>query len=170
MKYSTTIISVFLGFFFSVTAPELYAQDITTISVFVTTSNNGNGISQAQANVNAYLGIGGREFRLKLPNTPFRAGTSPEYRFGEHANVENAELNDPSRGFPITFKSVIAFPVYIRMSELADDDWEVDEIEVHIFQGNRELPVSWSALTVDPADHIRLGRRFGYQLFLSPNE
>jgi hypothetical protein len=175
MKSSTSIVAICLGALFALCTNDLNAQDnlpITKIEVILGTSSNSSGIVNAQTNSNVYLGIGGREFNVSQPND-FRAGSQSIYLLGLGSNVSSPEGNDPRFGLPLTFALARAFPVYIRMSELTDDDWEVDRVEVSIFtgaSGSTQASFFWHALTDDPLAHLRLGRRFGFQLFLREEE
>jgi hypothetical protein len=178
------IISICLGLgaLFAVTSPEVYAQTfITRIEVhIVTTLTNGrcggSGCTEAPSGTdsNVYLGIGGREFNLDTLGDDFQPGLHDTFIFGEGSNSLNGTYdlninpNDPNTARRLTLAAPFTFPVYIRMSELKDDDWWVNQIEVRIFSGlgtNRLLRGIWvlGSETVG----VRLGRRFGFRLYLS---
>jgi hypothetical protein len=170
MKWPAPVLTAFAGALLAAFAPStLHAQNITQVTVRVKTSSNSSslGISGAQTDGTVYLGLGGREFNLDQQLNDFEAGSDVTYLLGDSPNVLNASGNDP-RSSALTFTNALAFPVYIRLSELADDDWNVDYVEVQIFSNGIRAQFSWSALgSLNDARRMRFGRLSGSQLYLT---
>jgi hypothetical protein len=185
MKYSSPVVMICLGALFVIAVPLAYAQEPTKISrieVRAVTGTTSVGVDSG-TDANVYLGIGGREFNLKTFCDDFEPNPvcGDTFIFGEAFNVLNAPNNNinflpasPNTARNLTLTAAFAFPVYIRMSELRDDDWLVQRVEVRIFSGtgiDRSLRGIW-VLRFDGVDelfaNVTLGRRFGFRLYLSP--
>jgi hypothetical protein len=119
-----------------------------------------------------FLGLGGREFRLDIPDyDDFDQGDHTIYELGEGANVSTAERNDPRTGYQLTAELVAARPAYIRFepqgrmlaSLESRDDWHLAEVRVRVLVGQEEL--RFSALD-GPQESIWLGLQSGLILYL----
>ena len=135
---------------------------VRKITVAVTTSL----AKGAGANGMAYLGLGGREFRLDIAeHDDFGAGDETIYELGEDANVEHPERNDPRVGFPVTLDDVAAHPAFIRyVPHGRSDDWNVANVDVRI-SAMDDTTVRYSALD-GPQDNLWLGPQSGHQFYL----
>ena len=173
MNWSKTLRTACVAAVFVVSAAEAQAQtQITQITVRVKTRlDTHNSCSTFTCggptfgtNSDVYLGIAGREFRLDRPTGDFDNGSDVTFILGESTNVVNADRNDPRRDMPVFLTAPFAFPVYLRMSERIDDDWNMEFVEVRIFSGTgaaMSLRGFWTA-----TGRV-FGREFGYQVPLT---
>ena len=84
----------------------------TNVEAINVTLGLGN-INTNSSTVTAFLGIGGREFRLNLSGQPdFVTNKTLAYVIGLGSNIENSSLNDPSK---VTDEDIDFFPQYIRL-------------------------------------------------------
>jgi hypothetical protein len=168
MTWSAVATTVCAGALIAALSPsELYAQNITQVQVRIKTSSNSSslGIANAGTDGNVYLGLGGREFYLDRPLPDFDAGADELFVLGTSANVVNPSGSDPRS---LTFNQAHGYPVYLRLSEIIDDDWTVDYVEVHIFSNNTPASFSWSALgSLNDNQRLRLGRTSGSLIYLT---
>jgi hypothetical protein len=172
MNWRTILMTACVGACVAISTSELYAQTaITQVTVRVKTSyTHGScdwvtcGGPPSSTDSTVYVGLGGREFTLDSAINDFESGSDTTYVLGSSANVPNASTNDPSSSVSLT--GAFAFPVYIRMSELRDDDWGVEYVEIRVFSGTGSS-MSLKGVWVAQPLALKLGRRFGYRLFLS---
>ena len=135
---------------------------VRKITVDITTSFAKGAGTEGQA----FLGLGGREFRLDIDeHADFDRGDETTYEFGEGANVVHPERNDPRLGCPVTMEDVIAHPVYLRLvPKDRADDWNVASIRVRVQAGAHDV-VRYTALD-GAQDNIWLGIQSGTCLHL----
>jgi hypothetical protein len=140
---------------------------VRKITIDITTSFAKGAGTDGQA----FLGLGGREFRLDIADhEDFERGDETTYELGEGSNVVKPERNDPRVGLPITLDDVLAHPVYLRLvPDDKADDWNLANIRVKI-QAGHEI-VRYRALE-GPQENIWLGYQSGTWLHLkrAPNE
>jgi hypothetical protein len=154
-------------------ASELRAQ-ITQIQANIVVPD----ISGAGTDASIFLGIGGREFSLdRRGRDDFERNSENTLIFGEDSNVTRPGDNDPRTDPPFTEGDIDGFPVYIRMSDVGDqqdpfdfpeDEWIVDFILVTVFSGGgviREL-ISPRLGKSDDGTIQRLGPQPGHVLYL----
>ena len=96
--------------------------------------NTGN-LSGAGTDGDVYLGVCGREFYVDTTEDDFERGSSRKYIFGDGANVNNLNDNDP-RDHSLHIENVDNFPVYVRFEPRSrSDNWHLQRAEVS-FNGN----------------------------------
>ncbi len=139
---------------------------VRKITVNITTSLS----KGAGANGMAFLGLGGREFRLDIDHhADFGAGDETTYEFGEDSNVMHPDRNDPRSGYPITVEDITSRPVFLRyVPHGKADDWNLAYVEVRINTMDDRL-VRYSALE-GPQDNIWLGPQSGQIMHLTRAE
>lgn len=135
---------------------------VRKITVDITTSFAKGAGTEGQA----FLGLGGREFRLDIEeHADFDRGDETTYEFGEGANVVHPERNDPRLGLPVSLDDVLAHPVYLRLvPKDRADDWNVASVLVKVQAGAHDV-VRYSALE-GPQENIWLGTQSGTCLHL----
>lgn len=114
-----------------------------------------------------YLGLGGREFACAIKGyDDFEEGDSATYVFGEEANVENPELNDPRHMRSVSMSDVQRFPVYLRFQPRSGrDNWHLSGITVKVY-GTSGAVLEYSALP--QGEYLWLGYRSGLYCHLKP--
>lgn len=120
----------------------------TNVEAINVTLGLGN-INTNSSNVTAFLGIGGREFRLNLSGQPdFVTNTTVNYVIGSGSNVENSSLNDPSK---ITDDDIDFFPQYIRLEFTNQAIAEIKSLKVEVsFSGadSKEFTTNLSPISL----------------------
>jgi hypothetical protein len=107
-------------------ADSALAQSVTKIEVRLRTGSNGTDAA-------VFLGLGGREFNLDLPDKNDREPNDNDtYILGAGANVAVPGDNDPRLDLPLSVSDVNNFPIYIRMDGQVDDAWSLREVEVRV--------------------------------------
>lgn len=114
-----------------------------------------------------YLGLGGREFRLRVDQgSDFEQGAEMSYQLGEDGNVLDPARNDPRVGRPVRVGDVLGHPVYVRMQPRGDkDDWNVDAVQVRVLHEDERRAIRFSALD-GPSENVWLGAQSGTMLHL----
>lgn len=136
--------------------------NLTSIQVTVSTMDE----EHAGVDGPVYLGICGREFSIDSSKNDFERGAGFTYRFGEGANVQRSDLNDP-REPQLQNEAADRFPVYIRL-EHPTDHWKVQRVTVSL---NDELFPMWETIGhISARQGIWLGRRAGRVLYLSKHQ
>ena len=90
-----------------------------------------------------FLGIGGREFRIKSASEDFKATGQPEwFILGPHTPEQSLEkplhpaiehFNNPIRHYSLTEKDVSEFPLYIRFVPTSgDDNWQIARVRAEV--------------------------------------
>jgi hypothetical protein len=130
---------------------------IRSIDVVIATGNSGT-------DGDAYLGICGREFNIDSEQDDFQKGAPPTtYTFGDGANINFRESNDPREPYPLQTENLDRFPVYIRFAPLnRSDNWDLDSVSVTVNPGPGE--VRYQALV--STDHLLLGTTSGLYCYL----
>ncbi|MEV0600375.1 hypothetical protein AB0I82_13915 [Streptomyces sp. NPDC050315] len=141
---------------------------ITKIRAHVMTTN----VAQAASGAWVYLGIGGREFLLDIQGADLTQGGDDEYFFGEDANVENAEYNDP-RTPPLSTEDVAAFPVYLRFESAGSAaGWCLEWVSVTANPGTHDAQrfVHPSLREITEKNRIWLDNSYGKAVYLRPED
>lgn len=114
-----------------------------------------------------FLGLGGREFRLSVAGiAAFEQGAESTFHFGDDANVEFPERNDPRLGDPLTVADVLGIPAYIRLETRHDrDDWNVTSVAVRVHSQGERRAIRFSALN-KLGQSLWLGADCGTRLYL----
>ena len=113
----------------------------------------------------AYLGIGGREFKLDRPaHKEFKEGSKDTFIIGKGSNIENDKgANDlimTQNSYEINDKDIQEFPKYIRYEPKNDnDDWNIDRIELRVYDNSDILQLTVKAL--EENGNIWLGNSSG---------
>jgi hypothetical protein len=125
-------------------------------------------VDRAGTKAQVFLGLGGREFRLSVPNrAAFELGAESTFQLGEDANVEFPERNDPRLGYPITVADVLGIPAYIRLDTRHDrDDWNVASVAVRVHSQGERRAIRFSALN-KLGQSLWLGNDCGNLLYLT---
>ncbi|CAL9676918.1 hypothetical protein [Streptomyces sp. enrichment culture] len=144
-------------------------SEITQIKAHVMTAD----VEHAATGAWIYLGVGGREFVLDLAGkSDFAQGADDTYVFGDGANVENAQYNDP-RTPPLDTDDLQYFPVYLRFeSSQSGAAWCLEWVLVTVNEGQRgersyEHP---SLRTVNERHRIWLDNSYGKAVYLRPRD
>jgi len=135
------------------------SSEITQIKVTIWTATGTNtGTSD-----NVFLGLGGREFRLKTEKTNFQSGQEDVFVLGIDSNVLNPDWNDPKKP-KLTTEDIEAFPVYIRkagtLKNNDDDAWKVERVDVDVTY------FEYAFQRLKGSDDIWLSNTAGLVLFL----
>ena len=94
-----------------------------------------------------FLGIGGREFNLRIdPQKDFQSGSTDTFVLGEGTNMgTDPRDNDPRSPHQMVTETLSKYPIYMRFEPTREDDrWEIDEINVTVNPGSEQ--VAYSAL------------------------
>lgn len=101
--------------------------NLTRIEVSFLTGN----LDGAGTDGNVYLGVCGREFHCDTSKDDFERGSSGFYRFGEQANVLNADRNDPRKP-QLLVEDADLFPAYVRFEQGSASDWNLRRVQVFL--------------------------------------
>lgn len=136
---------------------------ITRIDVQIITGNR----PDAGADGGVYLGIGGREFRLKTEAKDFQMNADQTFILGENANISNATNNDPRSPAPLRLELLKSFPIYIRFAPKTDEDiWNLEFVYVTVNPGQ---PGNWRVYHALPdTENLWLGASSGLYSYLWP--
>jgi len=133
----------------------------------------------------AFLGIGGREFRLESRFLDFQTGGLNRFTLGatvvETGNdrlvrPEIRAFNDPQQQDQLLSETLHRFPAYIRYApRAADENWNIERVTVEVFADVGTVGMDhiirrvalWQIL-VEPENHLWLGNRSGLYLYLEP--
>lgn len=130
-------------------------------------------LSGAGTDGTVYLGLGGREFHMDSTDDDYEAGSLREYIMGvppipfvspPMKRVNNKDLNDPRKGYPLDTIDIDRAPVYIRFEPRGDDDnWNLRFVAVLVYTDQ-------FAIAYTPPqrfDNLWLGHRSGKILYLT---
>jgi hypothetical protein len=119
-----------------------------------------------------YLGIAGREYAVKSQGDyqDFQPHPDPDtYIFGEGANVNRPQDNDPRSPWPTDANDLTRCPMYIRFAPFGDEDfWQLQRADITVwFKGTApnsiEQQVQFSRLSGGPS--LWLGEQQGQFLY-----
>jgi hypothetical protein len=120
-----------------------------------------------------YLGLAGREYSVSRGDIDnFQPSRDPvSYVFGNGANVERPQDNDPRSPWQTDAREITTRPMYIRFAPNGDDDnWDLERADLTIFfkgtsPGSIEQQIPFSRLS--GGAHLWLGAQRGLTLFFA---
>lgn len=137
------------------------ASDISKIEVIIWTAKG----EKTGTSDNVFLGLGGREFRLKTDTSNFTSGKKDVFILGIDHNISKSDWNNPNK--PKLDTDDLDLPIYIRKGgtlQGADDDgWKIEKVEIKIPLGDKFLK---HYKRLDGPDDIWLSNNCGLILFL----
>lgn len=135
--------------------------NITRIDVQLITANESpTGVSGW-----VYVNVAGREFSLDTPRNDFEPGDNYTYIFGDGANVNEAERNDP-RVPQLDTDDLDRYPVYLRYDapeNKVDEIWCLERVTIKVNPAS-SIPAQFDnpRLAGGAANQkIWLGRKYG---------